>query len=93
LVHAGEGQLHLGLGAQDMGDAQVISGGRDRVVEQRGLTDPRLAANDQHAAVSPPYFAEFPGENFKFATPTDQNTSAGLVFSPCDVLIQTTLDQ
>ena len=50
-VQAGEGELHLGLDARRPGDPAALRG-RRQVPQQGGLADPRLAAQDQHAALA-----------------------------------------
>ena len=49
LVECREGQLHLGLHAHH-GQHPEVAGGGDRVVEEGGLPDARLAVEDQGAA-------------------------------------------
>ena len=49
-VQAGVGELHLGLDARRPRDP-ASRGGRRQVPQQRGLADPRLAAQDQHPAL------------------------------------------
>nr|BFF16550.1 hypothetical protein GCM10025730_00710 [Promicromonospora thailandica] len=49
MVQAGEGELHLGLHAGDVGDPAPC-GPRDQVVEERGLAGACLAAQHQHGA-------------------------------------------
>ena len=50
-MQAGERELHLGLDARRPGDPASLRGCR-QVPQQRGLADPRLAAQDQHAALA-----------------------------------------
>ncbi len=47
-MQAGEGKLHLGLGARRPGDPASLGGGR-QMPQQGGLADSGLAAQDQHA--------------------------------------------
>lgn len=47
LVQSGEGELHLGLDAPDLGD-EASRGPLARVVQQGRLSHPGLAAQDQH---------------------------------------------
>ena len=51
LVQPGERQLHLRLDAAGPQDGHVRSRA-ERVVEQRGLADPRLTAQDEYAATA-----------------------------------------
>ena len=58
-MQAGERELHLGLDARRSRDATP---GRPllQVVQQRGLADPRLAAQDQHPALTRPHLVQEP---------------------------------
>ena len=49
LMQAGEGQLGLSLDAGAREHAHPV-GARQRALQQRGLADPRLAAQHEHAA-------------------------------------------
>ena len=50
-MQAGEGELHLGLDARCPGDPASRGGGR-QISQQCGLADSRLAAKDQHTALT-----------------------------------------
>ena len=71
-VHAGEGELHLGLDARRARDATARRPRRE-VVQQRGLADPRLAAHDQHATLARPHIRQQPVECVALATPAAQS--------------------
>lgn len=71
LVEAGERQLHLRLDARDGGGAESGGVGR-RVVEERGLADPRFAAYDQDSAGARPCRGQDPLERGQFLLPAPQ---------------------
>ncbi|CNF68500.1 Uncharacterised protein [Mycobacterium tuberculosis] len=50
LLQSGVGELHLRLGRDDALDPDAGRGIRDRPVQERGLADPGLAADDERAA-------------------------------------------
>ena len=68
LVEARVGQLHLRLHPHRPGDREVRRGG-DQVIEQRGLPDPCLTAQDERTALAP-------------ANPCDQLVQEGTLARP-----------
>ena len=66
-----ERQLHLRFDAHGAHDPQ-ISRRLDRVGQQRGLADARLAADHKHAATTGPSGSDQPVNDRRFATPIKQ---------------------
>jgi hypothetical protein len=72
LVQPGEGQLHLGLDPR--GPCDPAPGrGLLEVVEERGLADPRLAAQDQHLAAAGPDPGQEPVQRLALLAPATQS--------------------
>ena len=71
LLQRREGELHLSLDPDRAGDAEVRRR-LDRVLEQRGLADARLAVDHQHAAVTVARGLEQPLEHVALALPAEQ---------------------
>jgi hypothetical protein len=68
LMDPGERQLHLRLRARDLSGAKSRRLLRD-VTQERRLTDPRLATNDHHAALTIARMREQPVERVSLAGP------------------------
>ena len=75
LVQAGVGELHLGLHAGDLGDAEAggLAGG---VAQQGRLADARLAADHQHRALSVAHVVEQLIEDLSLPGPATERCSA-----------------
>jgi hypothetical protein len=56
-MEPGVGELHLRLDA-DCPHDRAAAGALREIVEQGRLSDPRLAAHDQHTTLSRPYIRE-----------------------------------
>jgi hypothetical protein len=71
LMQAGEGQLHLGFDADRRGEP---ASGRTstHVLQQRGLADPRLAAEDQDATSTTSNVCQQPIQRPALAASTTQ---------------------
>jgi hypothetical protein len=71
LVEPGERQLHVGL---DAGRSRDAASGRalHQVLQQRGLADPRLAAQDQHLTLARPHARQQPIQRLALAAPATQ---------------------
>ncbi len=72
LMHAGERELHLGLHAGGASDAPAGCP-LDDVLQQRGLADARLAAHDQHLALTRPHASQQPIQRLALAASTKQS--------------------
>ena len=70
-VQAGERELHLGLDARRPGDPASLRG-RRQVPQQRGLADPRLAAQDQHPALARAHSRDEPVQRVALADTVEQ---------------------
>jgi hypothetical protein len=68
LMKSGERQLHLGLDTGRTGDDASV-GVPGEVVEQRGLADPGLAADEQHLALSGAEVGNESPQSSKLRTP------------------------
>jgi hypothetical protein len=70
-MHAGERQLHLGLDAGDLRDPKTRSLGGG-VAQQRRLSDPRLATDDQDGALTLAHICQQSLERLALAGPAQQ---------------------
>ena len=77
LVQPGERELHLGLDARDPGDA-ALRGPLGDVLQQRGLADPRLAAQDQHRALPGPDALQLTVQHLALVASTSQHAALSL---------------
>jgi hypothetical protein len=75
LVKGGEGELDLRLDAERPHDPQIRRR-LDGVVEERGLPDPRLAAEHQRRAVAGAHRRQQSIEDLALPLPSDQHWSA-----------------
>ena len=73
---AANGELHLALDAGGAGDAEVRRR-LDRVLEQGGLADARVAVHDQDAAVPAARGVQQPVEHLALALPAEQPLRRG----------------
>jgi hypothetical protein len=71
LLSRSERDLHLRLDADGPGEPQGAAG-RDRILEQGGLADARLALQHQHAPASAAHAGQQPVERLAFTPPTEQ---------------------
>ena len=74
LLNRCERELHFSLDPSRARDPEVGSG-LDRVLEHRGLTDPRLAMHHQHAATPGARSIQQPVEHLALAFPAEQGPS------------------
>jgi hypothetical protein len=74
LLQAGERDLGLGLHARGARDVAVRRG-LDQVLQQRGLADARLAAQDEHLAASRAHGFQQPVQRLALAAPSTQGRS------------------
>ena len=74
LMHAGERQLHLGLDARDLRDAKARSLSYG-VPQQRGLSDARLATDDENGALTLAHIRQQLVEHFALASPAQETWS------------------
>ena len=71
LMDAGERQLHLRLDARDLRDTESRRLPGD-VLEQRRLSDARLASDDQDGALTLAHVCQEPVEHFALAGPVNE---------------------